>query len=475
MSAPSGSLDHGKTIVDLPPELLERVVQFTEPLALANMRLTCKTFCTLASRSFGEKQLANRRFMFSEESLQGLCELTAHPVFGRCVQSISFGTNRLHTDVQSIAQSILCESIFYDIDVQEEEKQYIAASSEQHRITASFHYHYLLQSFKNLRFYGRGNSKVTVGVFDDLLEIDDNKCFRTSYGSERLYGELTIHYWDRCLFETLNILIDSMEGANFIPFGLDLDLRECSNQSLSSFCEMEKLRIALDPFVRQILSQSHQMDFRIASPQVEVKLQMSRRSLKFCLAATSKPIYLNLYELGRRSRAPSKIWDGPFHQVIRSPFLLHITLNSVSIKATELVELLTWHESTLQTLELKHVLLMMTKSSNEDVPLVLDRISTLENICYVEIFRIGYTEFYHGTGHDENMLILEETWYDKDEIECGMSRVLLEFERCHNDHAWENHELYSDIFEVEWDEDLNEEEEAFRARSEVWRMWGDKK
>lgn len=70
------------TFVCLPPELKRMIVHSSDDSSLPNLRLTCKELNEIASKPFGERCLAERRFMFTKYSMQGLLELTAHPIFG---------------------------------------------------------------------------------------------------------------------------------------------------------------------------------------------------------------------------------------------------------------------------------------------------------------------------------------------------------------------------------------------------------
>lgn len=71
------------TFSDLPTELKKLVVHHAEDSCLANLRLTNKELNAITTKPFGERLLVERRFMLSEYSLQGLVDLTAHPVFGK--------------------------------------------------------------------------------------------------------------------------------------------------------------------------------------------------------------------------------------------------------------------------------------------------------------------------------------------------------------------------------------------------------
>ena len=58
------------------------IVHSSDDSSLPNLRLTCKELNEITSEPFGERCLAERRFMFTKYSMQGLLELTAHPIFG---------------------------------------------------------------------------------------------------------------------------------------------------------------------------------------------------------------------------------------------------------------------------------------------------------------------------------------------------------------------------------------------------------
>jgi hypothetical protein len=59
------------------------IVHHAEDSCLANLRLTSKELNAITTKPFGERLLAERRFMLSEHSLKGLVKLTAHPDFGK--------------------------------------------------------------------------------------------------------------------------------------------------------------------------------------------------------------------------------------------------------------------------------------------------------------------------------------------------------------------------------------------------------
>lgn len=78
---------YNPTFTGLPAELKRLIVHNSDDDSLPNLRLTCKELNEIASKPFGERCLAERCFMMSDYSLQGLVDLTAHPVFGKYTEA----------------------------------------------------------------------------------------------------------------------------------------------------------------------------------------------------------------------------------------------------------------------------------------------------------------------------------------------------------------------------------------------------
>ncbi|KEQ70503.1 hypothetical protein M436DRAFT_53400, partial [Aureobasidium namibiae CBS 147.97] len=82
-------------ISSCPLEVLEMIVAAADPKDLASLRLASKLWCDLSSKRFGSTRLRHLRCVYSPYSLQSLVDLTAHPLFGPCIQSIVIGTYRM--------------------------------------------------------------------------------------------------------------------------------------------------------------------------------------------------------------------------------------------------------------------------------------------------------------------------------------------------------------------------------------------
>ncbi|KAI4833982.1 hypothetical protein E4T44_09117 [Aureobasidium sp. EXF-8845] len=93
---------YAKKFLTLLDELLTDIADNVTPGDLPNFRLTCKTLANIAAKQFGEKRLAYNRFIFTEYSLKGLVDMTAHLVFGPCIKSILFSTGHVTQDLMVV-------------------------------------------------------------------------------------------------------------------------------------------------------------------------------------------------------------------------------------------------------------------------------------------------------------------------------------------------------------------------------------
>ncbi|KAH0375169.1 hypothetical protein KCU89_g18109, partial [Aureobasidium melanogenum] len=84
----------------LPHEVWDMIANVTHPDDLANLRLISNSMNAATTKPFGLSRLAHRRFIVSPYSLQGLVQLTAHPILGTCLRSISLGTWRVNEDFE---------------------------------------------------------------------------------------------------------------------------------------------------------------------------------------------------------------------------------------------------------------------------------------------------------------------------------------------------------------------------------------
>ncbi|KAH0143446.1 hypothetical protein KCU67_g13555, partial [Aureobasidium melanogenum] len=79
-------------ILDLPFEVLERVVSFLDARDLIALRSTCKKLEKAATSSFANQFMKCRRHVLSVYSLKTLVDIAAHPYFGKFIEAIILDT-----------------------------------------------------------------------------------------------------------------------------------------------------------------------------------------------------------------------------------------------------------------------------------------------------------------------------------------------------------------------------------------------
>jgi hypothetical protein len=169
-----------------------------DPDDLANLRLTSKDLCAAATRPFGLSHLAHRRFIVSPCSLQGLVQLTAHPVLAPCMKSISLGTYRIN---------IIYGRLVVEADDEKANSAALVAGNIQSEFERDGHsLHALRQALPTLK---HRNIRIALGVHDDLIGDDSlhpgdpypqgpewtptvRPIVRQAHGFEQLYGQLDL-------------------------------------------------------------------------------------------------------------------------------------------------------------------------------------------------------------------------------------------------------------------------------------------
>ncbi|TIA17414.1 hypothetical protein D6C81_05594 [Aureobasidium pullulans] len=169
------------TAILLPPEIWDLVAATTNSNDLANLRMTNKTMNNAATRQFGLARLTNRRFIISPFSLKGLVELTAHPVLGRCLKSVSVGTYRISAEFRGCPEG--SEDTQYDA-------AHHAAVTQSRFEKADLHIQLLIEALTNLKAHG---NRVVLGLFDDVVEDRFLRSENPPRRNGRLDGHLVRH------------------------------------------------------------------------------------------------------------------------------------------------------------------------------------------------------------------------------------------------------------------------------------------
>ncbi|KAG2166706.1 hypothetical protein VTO58DRAFT_103603 [Aureobasidium pullulans] len=162
-------------ITTLPSEVLGIIVHHCDDGDLGNLRLSCKTLGTAATQPFGRRCLAERRFVFAEYSMQGLVDLTVHPVFSPCVRSLSFGICRLEMPKYGSASTDASRQKLSEL-----------VDKNNDFVHSGTHMLMLVQTLQNLKAHG--NLQVSLGIFDDTNKDYYGEPFYKGYGYDAAYA-----------------------------------------------------------------------------------------------------------------------------------------------------------------------------------------------------------------------------------------------------------------------------------------------
>ncbi|OBW66724.1 MAG: SWIB-domain-containing protein [Aureobasidium pullulans] len=200
------------SISSCPTEIIQMIAVAADPTDLANLRLVSKQWCAVSSRLFGLANLRHPRFIISPYSLQGLVDLTAHPIFGPCVESVNIGSYRLKKHLVNTQPHL-------DINHAN------AAALKQFRFEQTgSHLNLLAQAFANLRDHG---VMPMLGAFEDIVHLaPDNEVVRRGYGYDELYGPIDVlKCGNTQVAQTLVSLIEASLNSDHAPGGVSVDVK----------------------------------------------------------------------------------------------------------------------------------------------------------------------------------------------------------------------------------------------------------
>ena len=188
------------------------IVAAADPKDLASLRLTSKVWCDLSSKRFGSTQLQHLRCVFSPYSLQGLVDLTAHPIFGSYIQSFELGTYRMRKSLVNTQPHL------------DESPATVAALIQFPFQENGLARILLTKALENLSKQG---VVPRIGLFEDVIcDATGKEYHRREYGYDRLYGSVDIARCGRSLVtQTLLDLITVGRRSGVLISGISLDLQ----------------------------------------------------------------------------------------------------------------------------------------------------------------------------------------------------------------------------------------------------------
>lgn len=200
------------SISSCPLEVLEMIVAAADPKDLASLRLASKLWCDLSSKRFGSSRLRHLRCVYSPHSLQSLVDLTAHPLFGPCIQSFAIGTHRMRKHFVNT-------------------QPHIAASPANVAALIQFRFQQselpmalLTKALENLNRHG---VVPRIGLYEDAIcDASGEGYYRRGYGYDKLYSSVDLARDGRSLVaQTLQDLISVGQGSGYLISGISLDLQ----------------------------------------------------------------------------------------------------------------------------------------------------------------------------------------------------------------------------------------------------------
>jgi hypothetical protein len=330
---------HAKKFLTLPDELLTNIADQVPPEDLPNFRLACKTLANIAAKHFGEKRLAHRRFIFTEYSLKGLIDMTAHPVIGPCIKSIMFGTDRLTNQLEVLTAALELHRITNPARAMRILQSYRERWIEKTMFTRSpYLSRMLVTSLTNLSGY---RTNVSLGIFNNDREKRSYKEVLTyGYGSSREFGDLPFAKFLTFNLFTLGTIRSACEEANFRPEFFEFDL---SGQ--------EKYN-GMEPALSKLLLRHGELrsylDVCIREGSTDIRFLPSRNVLKFQQKCTgheglSAAVYQRL----------DLCWLGePIMQALLAYPITQFRMESCSMWFNDLIRVLKGLAETLQVVEL---------------------------------------------------------------------------------------------------------------------------
>ncbi|KAG2170517.1 hypothetical protein VTO58DRAFT_107469 [Aureobasidium pullulans] len=200
-----------RTLLSLPSELVEQILDNVPPSTLPAVRQTCKTLASLSANSFGSKVLAQVSVVMAREALEGVLLLLSHEVFATFVQRLVLSAARVEERVTLLMAEIR-ERGCNRREARECVEGYDAAAVEQLRFIQSGTAAALLSSIFSI-LQGRGQ-QVEIGVYGSP----------GGYGFAAAFGQLQLGAWYYRPGSTLQMLLGATMSARLPPNNIAIEL-----------------------------------------------------------------------------------------------------------------------------------------------------------------------------------------------------------------------------------------------------------
>ncbi|CAD0107255.1 unnamed protein product [Aureobasidium uvarum] len=379
-------------IVALPPEILDIIVANCQDGDLSNLRLSCRTLSSPSTRPFGRRCLAHLRIIFTELSLQGLVDITAHPVFGTSVRSISFGTYRL-TGLKYFKLSSVPGNHASDLIVKKrlaKKQQAFNRSGDQLVM--------LTTALQNLKL--RGGPSIGLRIHDDSMRSKERRPIIRAHGYHRAYGKFLPEKHE--VEKTLLTLIDASSLSGFMPAALDIDMT-------SDFQLLRNL-LCNTTFKNFITTKEHSLD-----PQMDIYIKFDDSKTRFTCMFTRRTC-LELEPLGS--------YYGNFYRALQRTAIVDLKIRDATYSSSlpHLVECLVSWKKTIRYLDLSRAVVFERQMTDFAATLFRYMRDDLE----LEVLKLHDIRIYPYNGSHRWLFNEPAKWHGKQEIREGLHRVISE-------------------------------------------------
>ncbi|TIA50560.1 hypothetical protein D6C77_09187 [Aureobasidium pullulans] len=207
-----------RTLLSLPSELVEQILDNVPPSTLPAVRQTCKTLASLSATSFGSKVLAQVSVVMAREALEGVISLLSHEVFGTFVQRLVFSAARVEERVTLLMAEIR-ERGLNRREARECIEAYDGTAVEQLRFVQSGVAAALLSEIFGI-LQARGQ-EVEIGVYGSP----------GGYGFAAAFGQLQLGAWYYRPGSTLQMLLGATMSARLPPNNIAIELDDWNTGS----------------------------------------------------------------------------------------------------------------------------------------------------------------------------------------------------------------------------------------------------
>ncbi|THV80748.1 hypothetical protein D6D29_05919 [Aureobasidium pullulans] len=339
-------------LLKVPNEIIGLIASVCDPDDLKNLRLTSKFMCNIASPAFGRKAFSRRRFIFTRKSMQGLLNITAHPVFGPCLRVITFGTCCLR-DYDYGEDEAIDSSLQYNIHMDDVSQASFQIKELEHKafVQKGGHIEMLTLALRNLQ--ACSNHGVILGAHDDSLRY---MVKRRAYGFNDAYGKFIPTKFNGV--ETLDAIFAASSHSQYPIQAMKLFV---SQEHLSTLLETSEnlLQIFHDETNGPALNPD--MDFHIG-----IRIDTTYAKMKILSAGTRLELSCHSFEVGADGKPYLRYCEYNYgliwRAIERSP-LQDILIEKSDVEYGSLTEFLEGQAESLDNLVLRNVHMVCFNSS----------------------------------------------------------------------------------------------------------------